>query len=176
MKSKLLLTIIASFCLATIATAQCKYVTPQKDEWTTETYNFAKMAIGTQLAMRELIMYEANGKYFLGLRITFNTDFPDIPFKENDKVSIKLENNEVIEIVAPKDLPPITIRVLDVPLRMWYVHQEVPKTVFEKVSVSPIKAVRFKLNDADQDLPGIKERQTQKIMETAKCMLETFGK
>jgi hypothetical protein len=168
---KPLLTLLIG-CIALNAAAQpCKYVKPQKDEFTGKTYNMAKLAIGAPLAMRELIIYETEGKYNVGLRITFNTDFAEVSFKKGDKVHLKLASGEIIDIVAAKDLAPIVFRVLDVPLRMWYVNQDVSKTVFEKLSQSPITAVRFKLNDADHDLPGIKERQAQKIMETVQCML-----
>lgn len=173
---KSLLTLIIG-CMTYFATAQpCKYVKPQKDEFTGQTYNMAKMALGAPLAMRELIIYETESKYHIGLRITFNTDFADVPFKKGDKVNIKLASGDIIEITAPKDLAPIVFRVLDVPLRMWYVHQEVPLPVFEKLSQSPITAVRFKLNDADHDLPGIKDKQVQKIMETVKCMIDNYNK
>ncbi len=157
-----------------IAQHPCKYVKPQKDQFTNETYNLAKMAIGAPMAMRELIIYETNGKFNVGLRITFNIDFPEVPFKKGDKVSLKLANGEIVEITAEKDLPPTTIRVIDVPLRMWYVNQQVSNAVFEKLATSPITAVRLHLNDADHDLQGIKDKQAEKIMETAKCLLSTI--
>lgn len=154
------------------ATAQCKYVKATKDEWTGKTMNTAQMAIGNALAGREVILQESGGTYYLGLRITFNTDFPDVAFKKGDKVSFKLANGEVIEVVSIKDLPPTMTRFMDVPVRMWFVNQDVSKEVFGKLAASPIVAIRFRLNDADQDLPAIKDKQTIKIMETAKCMLE----
>ncbi|OSZ82071.1 hypothetical protein CAP35_02025 [Chitinophagaceae bacterium IBVUCB1] len=172
---KLFMTLLC--CAVLQVTAQpCKYVKPQKDQFTNETYNLAKMAIGAPMAMRELIIYESDGKFNLGLRLTFNTDFPEVAFKKGDKVSLKLANGEIIEITAEKDLPPTTIRVLDVPLRMWYINQQVARNVYEKLSVSPITAVRVKLNDADHDLQGIKDKQSAKIMETVKCMLDNYSK
>lgn len=168
---KLFMTLLC--CAALQVTAQpCKYVKPQKDQFTNETYNMAKMAIGAPMAMRELIIYETNGKFNVGLRMTFNTDFPEVAFKKGDKVSIKLANGEVIEITSEKDLPPTTIRVLDVPLRQWYINQQVSRALFEKLSASTITAVRVRLNDADHDLQGVKEKQAEKIKETVKCLLE----
>ncbi|MBN8669390.1 MAG: hypothetical protein J0L80_01805 [Chitinophagales bacterium] len=162
--------LFAPVCL--LAQHPCKYVKPQKDQFTNETYNMAKMAIGAPMAMRELIIYETNGKFNVGLRMTFNTDFPEVAFKKGDKVSIKLANGEVLAITSEKDLPPTTIRVLDVPLRQWYINQQVSRAVFEKLSASTITAVRVRLNEADHDLQGVKEKQAEKIMETVKCLLE----
>lgn len=167
---KQLLTLIIG-CMALTATAQCKYVKATKDEWTGKTMNTAQLAIGNALAGREVILQESGGTYYLGLRITFNTDFPDVAFKKGDKVSFKLANGEIIEVVSIKDLPPTMTRFMDVPIRMWFVNQDVSKEVFEQLSTSPITAIRFRLNDADHDLPAIKDKQTAKIMETAKCML-----
>lgn len=159
-------------CYTIIGSAQpCKYVKATKDEWTGKTMNTAQMAIGNALAGREVILQESGGTYYLGLRITFNTDFPDIAFKKGDKVSFKLANGEIIEVVSIKDLEPTMTRFMDVPVRMWFVNQDVSKEVFEKLSASPITAIRFRLNDADHDLPAIKDKQTAKIMETVKCML-----
>ncbi|OSZ79029.1 hypothetical protein CAP35_12495 [Chitinophagaceae bacterium IBVUCB1] len=171
-----ILTVLLLGCIAVLnneTSAQCKYVKATKDEWTGKTMNTAQMAIGNALAGREVILQESGGTYYLGLRITFNTDFPDVAFKKGDKVSFKLANGEIIEVVSIKDLPPTMTRFMDVPVRMWFVNQDVSKEVFEKLSASPITAIRFRLNDADQDLPAIKDKQTAKIMETAKCMLET---
>lgn len=176
MRKQLLTVMVAVFCLfqSIAVTAQCKYVKPQKDEFTNETYNMAKMVIGTPLAMRELILYENKGNFYVGLRMTFNTDFPEVAFKKGDKVSLKLASGDIVEISSEKDLPPTTIRIIDVPLRQWYINQQVTRATFEKLSISPIQAVRVRLNDTDHDLPGIKAKQTEKIMETIKCMLTNY--
>lgn len=169
--------LIMAGCLSLIAVSAysqspCKYVKETKDQWTDKTVKIAQMAIGNGMAGREVILQQSEGKYYIGLRITFNTDFPDVDFKKGDKVTFKLANGQLIEYAALKDLKPTIIRMLNVPIRNWYVDQEVDKSVYEQLAASPIVAIKFHINGNDQILPEIKARQTRKIQETAECMLQ----
>lgn len=159
-------------CLTFNATAQCKYVKTTKDEWSGKTMNTAQMTIGAAIAGREVILQKSeDGKYYLSLRITYNMDFPEVTFKKGDKVSFKLSNGDLIEITPPQDVTPFTLRFLDVPIRHWIVTQEVKTNVYEQLATAQITAIKYRLNGNEYPLPEIKDRQTQKIMETAKCML-----
>lgn len=166
------LALLTSLAIGGSCAAQdCKYVKASTDEWTKKTTRTAQMAIGMGLAGREVILQESEGKLYLGLRITYNTDFPDVAFKKGDKVTFKLANDELVEFAATEDIPPMIIRMLDVPIRQWIVRQEVKPDAYKKLSGSPITAIKFHLNGNDYPLPEIKERQTRKIMETVQCML-----
>ena len=150
---------------------QCKGVKVQKDKFTGKVAKVAQLPIGNALAGREVILQQSDGKFYIGLRITFNTDFPDVDFKKGDKVAFKLANGQIIEYTAAKDLKPTIIRVLDVPIRNWYVDNEVEAKVYEQLAASPVEAIQFRLNENDQTLSDFKDKQTRKIMETANCLL-----
>ena len=157
------------------AAQDCKYVRSATDEWTKKATRTAQMAIGAGLAGREVILQESEGKLYLGLRITYNTDFPDVAFKKGDKVTFKLADEKLVEVTAQETIPATLIRMLDLPIRQWVVRQEVKPETYQQLSASPIIAIKFHLNDNDYPLPEIKERQTRKIMETVKGMLETIA-
>lgn len=168
-----LLTASVAFSPA-MAQTKCKYVKNFTDEWTKQETRTAQMAIGVGLAGREVILQESEGKLYLGLRITYNTDFPEVPFKKGDKITFKLADDRQVEIAAGEDVPATNFRMLDVALRQWFVRQEVKADIYKQLSASPITAIKFHLNGADYPLPEIKERQTRKIMETAQCILDTI--
>ncbi|HTN45327.1 MAG TPA: hypothetical protein VL098_03205 [Flavipsychrobacter sp.] len=149
----------------------CKYLKQSTDPFTKKVTGSAYMAVGAGLAGRELILQESEGKYYLTARITYSTDFADVPFKKTDKVSIMLASNELIEISPKEDVTPNVIRMLDVPIRQWIVNSEVPKSTYEKMANSQITAIKYTFNGSDYHLAELKDRQTKKIMETAACML-----
>lgn len=160
--------------LSLSATAQkqpCKYVKESKDAFTKKTTGSAYMAVGAGIAGREIIMQQSDGKFYLSARITYNTDFPEVPFKKGDKVNIMLADEKLIEITPEKDVQPSLFRMFDAPIRQWVVTQEVPASIYEQLAASPITAIKYSFNGNDYHLPEIKERQTRKIMETAACML-----
>lgn len=162
---------LALVTLTAYGQSPCKGVKEQKDKFTGKTAKVAQLPIGNALAGREIILQQLEGKLYIGLRITFNSDFPDVDFKKGDKVEFKLANGQMIEYAAAKDLKPTIIRVLDVPIRNWYVDGEVNTSVYQQLAASPVEAIRFHLNDNDHTLSDFKEKQTRKVMETAACIL-----
>lgn len=165
------LTLGLSLPLAASSQTPCKYVKAKTDEWTKKVTNTAQMTIGAGITGREVILQESEGKYYLGLRIIYNTDFPEVAFKKGDKITFKLADDRQIEVASEKDVPAELVRFMDVPLRQWVVRGEVSKEVYSQLAASPITAIKYHLNGNDYPLPEIKERQTKKIMETAGCML-----
>jgi hypothetical protein len=154
-----------------IASGQCKGVKEQRDKFTGKVAKIAQLPIGNALAGREVILQQSDGKFDIGLRITFNTEFPDVDFKKGEKVAFKLANGQLIEYTAAKDLKPAIICVFDVPIRNWYVDNEVEAKVYEQLVASPVEAIQFRLNESDHTLSYFKDKQTRKIMETANCIL-----
>ncbi|MBL7717979.1 MAG: hypothetical protein JNL72_04015 [Flavipsychrobacter sp.] len=159
------------FCTTSAVAQECRYVKTVTDPFTKVVSRGAKMAIGDPFAMREVLFEESEGKLYFGLRIVFS-DMEDIPFLKGDKVSMMLASDELIEISPAKDVPSQVFKIDNLSLRQWIVMQEVPVGLYEKISASPITAIKFHLKN-DYMVKGIKERQVQKIMENAACMLKT---
>lgn len=148
---------------------KCKYVKETKDAFTNEQVFTANMAIGMGLAGREVLLQKRNDKCLLGMRIT-SSDLGDIPFKAGDKISFRLANNDLVEVAPKEDAPALPVVFLGRTFMQWIVLVEVDRARFEQMAASPIVAIKFKLK-FDGMIPEIKEKQTQKIMETATCML-----
>lgn len=127
------------------------------------------MAIGMGLAGREILLQKRDDKFLLGMRLT-SSDIGDIPFKTGDKISFRLANNDLIEISPKEDAPALPAVFMGRTFMQWIVLVEVDKVTFSKVATSPITAIKFRLK-FDGMIPEIKEKQTQKIMETAACMI-----
>lgn len=160
------------FMLTTVSVSfaqKCKYVKETTDAFTKEKVETANMAIGMGLAGREVLMQKRNERYLLGLRIT-SSDIGDIPFKAGDKIAFRLADDEIVEITAKEDHPALPVVFLGRTFMQWIVLVEVPQTIFRKMSLSQIVAIKFRLK-FDGMIPEIKEKQTKKIMETASCML-----
>jgi|GEM_PF-4622336 len=168
LKLTFITTIYASLS-SNVHAQNCKYVKDYVDPFSKKLTKTCQMAIGAAIAGREVLMQKSEGKYYLGLRITFS-DMPDIPFKKGDKISFKLANDDLVEVSPEKDVPASPIKMLDVALLQWLVMQEVSAATFEKIATSPITAIKFTLKQ-EHLLPEIKERQTIKIKETAACMM-----
>lgn len=167
-----LMFLISSLALITpqaFSQAPCKYVKEVSDPFSKKVRKGAQMAIGPALGMNEVLFEFTDGKLYFGLRIV-SKDYDAIPFKKGDKVSFKLANDDLIEVAAPADVEPTDFAVGDVKLRQWVVMQEVSENTYKKLAASLITAVKYHLK-IDYMIIGIKDRQVQKIMETAACIL-----
>lgn len=155
--------------LTSNANAQkCRYIKDFKDPFTNE---LAQVAIGNPFAAKEVIFQLRNGKLYLGLSIVFS-DLGSMSFKKEDKISFKLANGEVIEISPETDVEPRCFMIGNIKAQQWAVAQEVSKEVFEKMTTSPIVAVKYRLiNEYLITEKEIKDRQVNKIMENVSCML-----
>ncbi|RYZ28548.1 MAG: hypothetical protein EOP49_41375, partial [Sphingobacteriales bacterium] len=101
-----------------------------KDAFTNEQVLTANMAIGMGLAGREVLLQKRNDKHLLGMRIT-SSDLGDIPFKAGDKISFRLANNDLVEVVPKEDIPALPVVFLGRTFMQWIVLVEVDKARFE---------------------------------------------
>ena len=95
---------------------------------------------------------------------------------KGSKVSIMLGTDTPVEIVTTKEYESVPLPV-DQRFSRWVVCEYVSKETFTKFKTAPITALKtsftFKGNQQNFLLPGIKDKQGTRIMETAACMLDT---
>jgi hypothetical protein len=82
---------------------------------------------------------------------------------------LRLANDEIIEIENQQDVIPTSTPGTVIWTR-WTTKSEVDKTVFTKLSASPISGTKFSVGGREQT-NAIKEKQSKRIMEAAACIV-----
>jgi hypothetical protein len=91
------------------------------------------------------------------------------------KIAIMFANDQTVEIVTVKDYESTPLQIGNNMYTQWVVCEEVSKETFSKFGDSEITALKitfkFKGETKEFVLPGIKDRQGERIKTTAACML-----
>jgi len=172
------LTLLAASLTAAPAAAQqkCKGVYEEADPFTRHTVRNCQQAIGPLLGGWTFILRQEGPKYMIGVGMNNGQHTTD-KLPKGSRISIMLGTDTPVEIVTAKDYESVPLQIGDQQYTRWVVCEYVAKETFTKFAAAPITALKtsfkFKGNQQDFLLPGIKEKQGIRIRETAACMLET---
>jgi hypothetical protein len=152
-----------------VSAQKCKYDVDKKDPFSGESVK----TINTTLIRNGLnwTSSKTGNNYSVELSILFNASSYEI-MGIDDTVLVKLKNGDTFTLRPMKEVAPIK-KVFDGRVVSVYVQQfQVEKTVFEKLSKSPIQIVRVQLDKAyDLDFTDKKEKNCKELMEASACML-----
>ena len=169
---------MAALCCAISFTAQsqtkCKWVYSQKDPFKNITIYNAQMPLGPIWGGWTFILRQEGPKYMVGVGAQNGQNTTD-KLPTGAKFEMMLENGEKVEIVTTKEYESTPLKIEQNMYTQWVVCEEVSKETFTKFSTSPITALKntfkYKGDTREFVLPGIKDRQGERIMTTAACML-----
>lgn len=157
------------------ATAQkCKGVYSQKDPFKGITIYNSQMPLGPIWGGWTFILRQEGPKYMIGIGEQNGQNTTD-RLPKGSKFEIMFASGQKVEIVTTKDYESTPLKIEQNMYTQWVVCEEVSKETFTKFSESTITALKttfkFKGETREFVLPGIKDRQGERIMSTAACML-----
>lgn len=120
------------------------------------------------------ILRQVGDQYFIGVGEQNGQGTKD-KLAVGSKVLLMLASGNTVEIVTTKEYESTPLQLGSNMFSQWIVCEPVPKATLAKLSESPITALKtamtFRGEHREFVLPGIKERQSERIMTTAACML-----
>ncbi len=163
-----LLLILLSTVLA--AAQDCSNVKESTDEFKNEVVKKAQIGVGPVTWNWQLMLEQHGDKYTLGLRVMNSGDIRYI-IKKDEIIQIKLEDGNVIELVANNDYLPVAsiyggAQVVTIWLPAGYISVETLK----KLAASPITAIRLTIQGTEATVTKFKDKQTRRVMEAAGCI------
>lgn len=163
------------------ASAQCKFKTEKKDDFTGEILKTAEVKIGARNYHWRVLLEKSGKDYRLGMQIKWGMHLANGIEKGHTFVYFKLDNGDVLEVNADKyyavshgsvstatSNSTATTQVISV----YFPMGKVDKSVIEKLSKHQITAVKCSFGGENRQLAGIKNKQTEKVMDYASCMLK----
>lgn len=88
------------------------------------------------------------------------------------KMQIKLEDGTVLEPTVAEDATPtFNVEQQMYIVSQWNVTLELSEDMLQQLSKSPIELIRTKVGSEECNMPDAVGRNTKKVMELAKCML-----
>jgi len=156
-----------------IAFAQnCKFDEDKKDPFTNGRLRVVAHKIGPVSWNWNFSLEENGGKYFISMRMLRAGKMEDM-YPKDRKVMIKLENGKILELTADKDFPPGYAVSSDGVIWTNYIPKfEVDKAFLTDLSSSPITDIKVTLGSQDIMLPKITGKQTDRIKESAACLVK----
>ncbi len=164
----LLLAIIPAVSFA----QNCKFDEDKKDPFTGGRLRTIAHKIGPPSWNWNFSLEQNGGKYFISMRMLRAGKMEDM-YPQGRKIMIKLENNKILELTADKDFPPAyAVNSVDGTIWTNYIPKfEVDKAFITDLSSSPITDVKVTLGSQDIMVPKINGKQTDRIKESAACLL-----
>ena len=154
---------------------KCKFDKEEKDKFTNQKVRSSKFKVGGAFYSWWILLEEKGDKYFMTYQIAVNGKV-DETIKKGSKILMKLEDGNIVELEIDQDYNP-TQNVEGAGTgnafisSMWLPKGELTKEQMQKLSASPIVAIRINIAGKDLDSPDISKKQGNKLRETAACML-----
>lgn len=152
---------------------KCKFDVEKKDPFGNGSIRSVAHKIGPPSWNWNFSLEQNNDKYYIGMRIVQSGKVNDVIAK-GEKIMVKLADGNIIELVMQEDVIP-AYAVNSVDASIWTNHLpkvEVEREVIEKLSKSPITDIKVTIAKRDNLLPKISSKQTDRIVESAACLLK----
>lgn len=162
------------FSTMILAQKKCKFDKDEKDKFTNEHVRSSKFQVGGMMYRWYILLEQKGDKYYMTYQIAVNGKVDD-PITKGTKILMKLANDSVVALVADQDYTPqqSVVNNGDNPFiaTMWLPKGELSKDQMNKLSASPIVAIRTNIAGKDLDSPNFSSKESEKLEQTSACML-----
>ncbi len=170
---KLSIAILVAVIPAITFAQKCKFDEDKKDPFTGSNMRVVAHKIGPPSWNWNFSLEQNGGKFFISMRMLRAGKMEDI-YPTGRKIMLKLENGKILELTADKDFPPgYAVNSVDGTIWTNYIPKfEVDKAFITDLSSSAITDVKVTLGSQDIIVPKVGGKQTDRIMESAACLLK----
>lgn len=148
--------------------AQCDFDKDETDPYSKEHVRSVKHNFGNLRKMWVFILDQKGSKYYATVNMAEIGKFDNIA----SGILIKQANGNVLELAVESDVIP-SVQIVGANINtQWLVKCVISEAKMKMLSESPIESIRVKMAGRDFDAPELKDKQSNKIMKSAGCMLE----
>lgn len=151
---------------------KCKFDEDKKDPFSGSNHRLVAYKIGPVSWNWKFFLEQNDNKFFISMRMLRGGKMDEI-YPVGRKIMLKLQNGKILELTADQDFPPAYAVSSDGVIWTNYMPKfEVDKDFLTALSESPITDVKVTLGPQNILLPKVTEKQTERIQESATCLLK----
>ncbi|RYG39679.1 MAG: hypothetical protein EOO01_29080 [Chitinophagaceae bacterium] len=151
---------------------KCKFDEDKKDPFGSGNHRLVTHKIGPPSWNWNFSLEQNDGKFYISMRMLRAGKMDEV-YPAGRKVMLKLENGTIMELSSSQDFLPAFVVSNDGIIWTNYIPKfEVSQQVVTDLSASRITDVKVTLGTENILLPKITEKQTEKIKESAGCLLK----
>jgi hypothetical protein len=148
----------------------CHFDVNEKDKFSGEITKKADQRLGSIMTHWNIVLEQRGAKFFIGLR-TLKNEAVRAAVTKGDKFYLRLEDGNVIEIVADNDYEPSFYAANGGVQTTITTRGEVDIEAMKKLSASPLTDIKMTVGGKDLTQSKILSKQSKNVMEYAACLV-----